>query len=153
LLKNNVVSDSCSNKQHALKTMDQKTVQKIKSDQQDSVLEELLREKAAVLTRASWAVEEVLEKMKRIEGEIEIITSLIHALDSKNDHSVALRQKKIFYEEINCKIEEFNSIRRKAQLQYYYLIVTREALGLRRHDMVQKIYGVPEKKKKMQAVC
>ena len=117
------------------------------------MLEELLREKAAVLTRASWAVEEVLEKMKRIEGEIEIITSLIHALDSKNDHSVALRQKKIFYEEINCKIEEFNSIRRKAQLQYYYLIVTREALGLRRHEMVQKIYGVPEKKKKMQAVC
>jgi len=36
------------------------------------VLEELLREKAAVLTRAGWAVEEVLEKMKRIEGEIEI---------------------------------------------------------------------------------
>mgnify|MGYP006943676909 FL=1 len=117
------------------------------------MLEELLREKAAVLTRASWAVEEILEKMKRIEGEIEIITSLIKALDHKNDHSVALRQKRIFCEEINCKIEEFNSIRQKAELQYYYLIVTREALGLRRHEMVQKIYRVPEKKKKMQAAC
>lgn len=130
--------------------MDQKTIKKIKSDQQDSVLEELLREKAAVLTRASWAVEEVLEKMKRIESEIEIITSLINALNTEEGHSAVLRQKKIFCEEINGKIEEFNSIREKAQLQYYYLIVTREALGLRRHEMVQKIYRVPEKKKKMQ---
>lgn len=109
-----------------------------------------MREKAAVLTRASWAVEEVLEKMKRIEGEIEIITSLINSLDNEEDHLVSLRQKKKLCEEINCKIETFNSIRRKAELQYYYLIVTREALGLRRHEMVQKIYRVPEKKKKMQ---
>ncbi|MFA5323689.1 MAG: hypothetical protein WC373_13540 [Smithella sp.] len=130
--------------------MDQKTVQKIKNDQQDGVLEELLREKAAVLTRASWAVEEVLEKMKCIEGEIEIITSLINSLDSEEDRSRSLRRKKTFCEEINCKIEEFNAIRQKAQLQYYYLIVTREALGLRRHEMVQTIYRVPEKKKKMQ---
>lgn len=128
--------------------MDQKTVQKIKSDQQDSVLEELLREKAAVLTRASWAVEEVLEKMKRIEGEIEIITSLMNSLGKEEGHAVALRREKKFCEEINCKIEEFNAAREKAKLQYYYLIVTREALGLRRHQMVQKIYHVPDKKKR-----
>jgi hypothetical protein len=131
--------------------MDQKTIQKIKSDQQDSVLEELLREKAAVLTRAGWAVEEVLEKMKRIEGEIEIKSSLMKSMDHETDRAVLSRRKKIFCEEINCKIDEYNTIREKAELQYYYLIVTREALGLRRHQMVQKIYHVPEKKKKIQA--
>jgi hypothetical protein len=131
--------------------MDQKTIQKIKSDQQDSVLEELLREKAAVLTRAGWAVEEVLEKMKRIEGEIEIKSSLMKSMDHETDRAVLSRRKKIFCEEINCKIDEYNTIREKAELQYYYLIVTREALGLRRHQMVQKIYHVPEKKKNIQA--
>ena len=128
--------------------MDQKTIQKIKSDQQDSVLEELLREKAAVLTRAGWAVEEVLEKMKRIEGEIEIKSSLMKSMDHETDRAVLSRRKKIFCEEINCKIDEYNTIREKAELQYYYLIVTREALGLRRHEMIQEIYRIPGKKKK-----
>ena len=114
------------------------------------MLEELLREKAAVLTRAGWAVEEVLEKMKRIEGEIEIKSSLMKSMDHETDRAVLSRRKKIFCEEINCKIDEYNTIREKAELQYYYLIVTREALGLRRHHMVQKIYHVPDKKKKIQ---
>jgi hypothetical protein len=130
--------------------MDQKTIQKIKHDQQDHLLEELLREKAAVLTRASWAVEEVLEKMTRLEGEIEIKTSLLNALEDEVDREDFLRQKKIFCEEINGLIEAYNAFREKAQLQYYYLIVTREALGLRRHEMVEKIYRVPEKKNKRQ---
>jgi hypothetical protein len=30
--------------------------------------------------------------------------------------------------------------------------VTREALGLRRHETVQRLYRVPPKKKKMQAI-
>ena len=64
------------------------------------------------------------------------------------DRAVLSRQKKLFCEEINCKIDEFNAIRQKAQLQYYYLIVTREALGLRRHEMVQKIYTYSRQEKK-----
>lgn len=130
--------------------MNQKTIQKIKKDQQDNLLEELLREKASVLTRASWAVEEVLEKLTHIEGEIEIKKTLLNSRESTGDSSDVLRRKKIFCEEINCKIDEFNTIRQKAQLQYYYLIVTREALGLRRHEMVQKMYRIPDKKKKIE---
>ena len=131
--------------------MDQKTVQKIKKEHQDHLLDELLREKAAVLTRASWAVEDVLEKMKRIETEIEITLSLIETLDKEHDEndSEVSRRKKMLSEEINGKIDEFNSIRQQAQLQYYYLIVTREALGLRRHEMVQKLYRIPDKKPKI----
>jgi len=114
------------------------------------LLEELLREKAAVLTRASWAVEEVLEKMKHLEGEIEIKTSLLNALEGEVNWEEFLRQKKIFCEEINGLIDAYNTFREKARLQYYYLIVTREALGLRRHEMVEKIYRVPDRKNKMQ---
>ena len=44
--------------------------QKRKDDQQDNLLEELLREKAAVLSRAGFAVDEAIEKLKKIDREI-----------------------------------------------------------------------------------
>ena len=128
--------------------MDQKTIQKIKSDQQDNILEELRREKAAVLTRASWAVEDVLEKMIRIEGQIESKFSFLASRYGQDNSCASLKQRRMIFEEINSHVEEYNRIRQKAELQFYYLIVTREALGLRRHEMVQKMYRIPEKKKK-----
>lgn len=131
--------------------MDQKTIQKIKGEQQSSLLEELLREKASVLTRASWAVEDVLDKLAGLDGKIEKKMARLNSLQNIDDASALLQQKKKLYEEINCHIDEYNSFCRKAHLQYYYLIVTREALGLRRHEMVQKIYRIPEKKKRIKA--
>ena len=58
------------------------------------------------------------------------------------------RKKQLICEEINFNIDKFNAIHQKAELQYYYLIVTREALGLRRHETIREIYRIPEKKKK-----
>ena len=128
--------------------MDQKTIQKIRGDQQDNILEELRREKAAVLSRASWAVEDVLEKMVRIEGQIESKFSYLSSRSDDDDGCASLKQRRKIFEEINRHVEEYNRIRQKAELQFYYLIVTREALGLRRHEMVQKMYRIPDKKKK-----
>ncbi len=130
--------------------MNQKTIQKIKKEHQDNILEELRREKAAVLTRASWAVEEVIEKMEQIDSEIQLKLSCLKAINGHHDSSELLRRRRLTCEEINRHIEEFNCFRQKAQLKYYYLIVTREALGLRRHEMVQKIYRIPNKKKKVE---
>lgn len=126
--------------------------QKIKNDRQDNLLEELLREKAAVLTRASWAVEEVIEKLMKIERGIEEKKSLLNFSDGDKDSLEISRYKQLICEEINLSIEKFNAVHKKAQTQYYYLIVTREALGLRRHEMVQKIYRIPDKKKKYELI-
>ena len=126
--------------------------QKRKNDQQDNLLEELLREKAAVLTRASWAVEEVIEKLMKIERGIEEKKSLLNFSDGDKDSLEISRYKQLICEEINLSIEKFNAVHKKAQTQYYYLIVTREALGLRRHEMVQKIYRIPDKKKKYELI-
>lgn len=131
--------------------MNQKTIQKIKKNQQDNLLEELLREKAAVLTRAGMAVEEVIEKLMGIEREIETKISLLDSINCHKDNSKLAHRKRLICEEINYDVNKFNSIRRKAQLQYYYLIVTREALGLRRHEMVQKMYKIPDRKEKIRA--
>jgi Zn-dependent oligopeptidase len=122
--------------------------QKRKNDQQDNLLEELLREKAAVLSRAGYAVDDAIEQLMRIDREIEAKISLLNSLNCNDLAPEVLRKKQLIYEEINLFIEKFNALHQKAHLQYYYLIVTREALGLRRHEMIQNIYRIPEKKKK-----
>ena len=123
--------------------------QKRKNDQQDNLIEELLREKAAVLSRAGMAVDEVIEQLKRKDQEIEAKLSLLNTFISNKHTSEILQKKQIVCEEINLSIDQFNSLRKKAELQYYYLIVTREALGLRRHEMIQAIYRIPDKKIKI----
>jgi hypothetical protein len=123
--------------------------QKRKNDQQDNLLEELLREKAAVLSRAGMAVDEVIEQLMRIDKEIEVKISLLNTFYWNNYASEMLQKKQMVCEEINLSIDQFNAIRQKAELQYYYLIVTREALGLRRHEMIQDIYRIPAKKEKI----
>jgi hypothetical protein len=86
------------------------------------------------------------------DREIDVKISLLKTF-SRNEHvSKILQKKQLICEEINLSIEQFNAIRQKAQLQYYYLIVTREALGLRRHEMIQEIYRIPAKKEKIQAI-
>ncbi|KQC08539.1 MAG: hypothetical protein APR62_04595 [Smithella sp. SDB] len=126
--------------------------QKRKNDQQDNLLEELLREKAAVLSRAGMAVDDVIRQLSRVDREIEAKISLLKNF-SENCHSPeTLKKKRSIHEEINLSIEHFNALRQKAQLQYYYLIVTREALGLRRHEMIQEIYRIPGKKDRIKAI-
>jgi hypothetical protein len=125
--------------------------QKRKNDQQDNLLEELLREKAAVLSRAGMAVDEAIEQLMRKDQEIEAKLSLLNTFIRNKHTSEMLQEKQMVCEEINLSIDQFNTIRQKAQLQYYYLIVTREALGLRRHEMIQEFYRIPAKKEKIQA--
>ena len=124
-------------------------LQKTKNDQQDTLLEELLREKAAVLSRAGMAVDEALQQLTRKDQEIEAKLSLLNTCIWNKHTSEMMQNKQRVFEEINLSIDQFNSIRQKAQLQYYYLIVTREALGLRRHEMIQDIYRIPDKKEKI----
>ena len=122
--------------------------EKRKNDQQDNLIEELLREKAAVLSRAGFAVDEVIEQLKKIDGEIKEKISLLDSCDRDDYSSETTRRKQLICEEINFNIDKFNALHKKAELQYYYLIVTREALGLRKHEMIREIYRIPEKKKK-----
>ena len=128
------------------------TLQKRKNDQHDNLLEELLREKAAVLSRAGMAVDDAIEQLMRIDREIEVKISILTFLNCNDHASEVLQKKQLICEEINLSVDHFNAIRQKAQLQYYYLIVTREALGLRRHEMIQDIYRIPEKKEKIQVI-
>jgi len=115
---------------------------------QENLCEELLRERAAVLARAGFAVEDALAKLKRLDRRFGEMMDRWQSLET----DVHPLERQSVFEEINEMIDRFNAARQKAEIQYYYLIVTREALGLRRHETVQKFYQIPPKKKKMQAL-
>jgi hypothetical protein len=128
------------------------TLQTRKENQHENLCEELLRERAAVLSRAGIAVGDAIDRLMRIEQEIETKISLLKSYSTKvHDHEI-LDKQKLLLQEINFNIVQFNDLCRNAQLKYYYLIVTREALGLRRHEMIKEIYRIPLIKEKIQAI-
>jgi len=68
-LKIKRLNDRCPESIHGKDFVMQVSVRK--QNQQDSLCEELLRERAAVLSRAGFAVEDALEKFVKIDQQIE----------------------------------------------------------------------------------
>jgi hypothetical protein len=118
-----------------------------KEDNHDSLCEELLRERALVLSRAGYAVEVAITELAKLDQEI--ITKNLQ-LKSWQQCPENLQEQQALIENINRDIDHFNAVYETAQQKYYCLIVTREALGLRRHDFINEIYMIPAKKKKIQ---
>lgn len=123
-----------------------------KNEHHDNICEELLRERAAVLSRAGMAVSDAIEHLERLDREVEGKISFLEFSSRGENIQNAEQNIQAICEKINLIIEQFNAACRKAQLQYYYLIVTREALGLRRHDRIREIYRIPDEKKKIKVI-
>lgn len=123
-----------------------------RENQHETLCEDLLRERAAVLARAGFAVEDALEKLVKIDRQLEEKLRDWRLRQDDPAGKEDLQKPQSVIDDVNEIIDQFNAACQKAEIQYYYLIVTREALGLRRHETVQKLYQVPPKKKKMQAI-
>jgi hypothetical protein len=126
-------------------------LQSRKQESHDTLCEELLRERAAVLSRAGMAVEDAIAGLAKLDQEIQLKIEQLKSLKIDSRIAVNLHEQQRLRAEINTCIDQFNAVRKTAQLKYYYLIVTREALGLLRHDRIPEIYAIPVKKKKIQA--
>lgn len=98
--------------------------------------EELLKERAEVLGRAGEALATALSDLDKIGRSIS--ESIRKAGEYPGSETLT---------EINAEIRQYNRAREYAQLRYYYLIVTREAMGFRRHKAVEEVYKIPPKKK------
>ena len=122
-----------------------------REDSVDILREEFLQERAAVLGRAGMAVEDVIAELAKLEQEIQIKKEQLQSLQLDEECHYIPNEQQLLIEEINIDIEQFNVVIEKAKIKYYYLIVTREAMGLRRHKMIQEMYVIPKKKKKIQA--
>jgi hypothetical protein len=122
---------------------------------EDLLREEFFRERAVVLGRSGESVQKALEKLKVAEILISELYERLHALTDQGGLKGTKRRdltamKKQAVDEINEQIRQYNRMREHAKLRYYYLIVTREAMGFRRHSWVEKTYPIPPKKKYFQ---
>ena len=120
-------------------------------DAENILREEMLQERAAVLGRAGEKLNAALEKMRLIdrfiEERIQHFTALAENGKGKDDHNEFVSLRKKIVKEINGEISKYNHAREYAKLRYYYLIVTREAMGMRRHHWVEEIYRIPPRRK------
>jgi len=116
--------------------------------------EELLQERAAVLGRAGDSVSSALETLRRIEVGLERSLGRLEDIDRRLSRDIDAgglgRLRRQVLTEINREIGKYNRAREQALLRHYYLIVTREAMGLRRHHWVEQHYRVPPRKRPLQ---
>jgi hypothetical protein len=115
----------------------------VKKTTEDVLQEELLKERAEVLRRAGERLSEAIEKVNQIGQAIE---NLKGSLKGGDMYRISGINGEII-DEINREIKSYNAAREHAKLRYYYMIVTREALGMRRHKWVDEVYKIPPKKK------
>jgi len=115
--------------------------------------EEFLKERAVVLGRTGESVAKAIVNLQRMAHNIEknhqYIKSLEDRLDGAPNHDDVRKEKEKVLKDINKMILQYNRLWDHAQLRYYYLIVTREAMGLRSHHRVEEIYRIPPKKKQL----
>jgi len=118
----------------------------------DEILrEEFLKERAVVLGRTGESVAKAVVKLQRmaqvIEDNHQYMRSIEDRLCGDPNHGDLKKAKEKALKDINKMILQYNRLWDHAQLRYYYLIVTREAMGLRSHHRVEEIYRIPPKKK------
>ena len=119
-------------------------------DPENILREEMLKERAEVLGRAGERLATSIEKMSIIEQGIDERLQHFRLGVKKcekrgGDNEIASLKQDILGE-INREIGKFNRAREYAKLRYYYLIVTREAMGMRRHHWVDEWYRIPPRK-------
>jgi hypothetical protein len=128
---------------------------------QDLLRDEMLRERASTLARAGERLADALEKLQRMESEIaagmavcrEKAGMAARHLNEASDGSATRRTgaeegegRQRFLHELNGKIRSYNKQRENVRTRYYYLIVTREALGMIHHQRLEEYYRIPPKK-------
>ena len=115
--------------------------------------EEFWRERAAVLGRAGEGVAKALDRLRVIERGIGHRLDALLRFECEGDalHASAeeAETRKRMICEINREIDRFNLAREAAKEKFYWLIVTREAMGMRRHSWVEAAYRIPARRSRL----
>ncbi len=106
-----------------------------------------------VLVRAGENLADAWDKLEKIGREIEVNMTSRSREDrgggsAASDEAYKDRQRLMCT--LNEKIRAYNDQRERVRTCYYYLIVTREALGLIHHQRLEEIYRMPPKKRFLQ---
>ncbi|HHO77395.1 MAG TPA: hypothetical protein ENN05_13340 [Deltaproteobacteria bacterium] len=96
-------------------------------DSVDKTQQEIIEEMAKALGNTGDKLESVLNRLKKIERELESINDI---------------------NEYNAMIDSFNTLRKQAISRREMLMIHREALGAFKHTYVERYYPIPNKKDK-----
>ncbi|HOO91770.1 MAG TPA: hypothetical protein PLA74_13180 [Syntrophales bacterium] len=109
----------------------------------EKTLEEIFRERADVLYRTGEALSDALRKLNVIEKNIDRNLDKLNRFNGMEEPDDIEKLS----DRIDREISRYNKAREYAALRYHYLIITREAMGFRRHTWVEEIYRIPPKRK------
>jgi hypothetical protein len=121
-----------------------------KKNVQDVLQDEIFRERVTVLARAGEQLTEALKALEKLEGEIAAGINALPCVAGKGGSFVpqaADDDRRRLIDELNGKIVRYNRQRERVRTRYYYLIVTREALGIIHHQRLEEIYRIPPPKR------
>ena len=85
-------------------------LQSKKEESHDTLCEELLRERAAVLSRAGNAVEDALAELTRVDDEIRIKNLYLKSFKRRKHKPDYRQNQQVLIDEINMSIDQFNDI-------------------------------------------
>ena len=130
-----------------------------KRSTQEILQEEMLRERAAVLARAGERLSQAMEKLHTLERDIEAAMTAEQAGEVVNEagwsgasktesvQAGGTEDRRGFLQRLNAKIHAYNLQREQVRIRYYYLSVTREAMGMIHHQRLEEMYRIPPKKR------
>jgi hypothetical protein len=120
-----------------------------KKNVQDILQDEIFRERVTVLARAGEQLADALKALEKMECEIAAGTTALTRMVGKGGSFVsqAAADRRRLIDELNGKIALYNRQREQVRTRYYYLIVTREALGIIHHQRLEEIYRIPPPKR------
>jgi hypothetical protein len=95
---------------------------------------EMLGEMAATLGRAGEKVEGALSRVEELGREADAL-------------AVAARAGSADASSVRQKLEAFNAAIDRAETCIWELVVLREALGIRRHETIPRVYPVPRRRR------
>lgn len=103
---------------------------------------EIQRERAEALGRAGERLEQVLTELAELRGTIRALCQkLADAPPARNS----------LVQNVRILVQEHNGLRDKAVTYHRYLIIQREAVGLRDHRDVDRLYRIPDPLEKPRA--
>jgi hypothetical protein len=108
---------------------------KLASKSLENTETEIRREKAEALGRTGERLEHILEELARLQGELlgrAAVLGSSFGVTSGQDSS-----------ELRAKVKKYAGLREQARQLRYYLVIQREAIGLRRHEDVDRQYPLP----------
>lgn len=110
-----------------------------RGDTLHAVESEIALEKASALGRAGLRLEEALEALKKAQESLDRIERRLHQREGSAEQAGQLREAH------SRLIIDVGVLRKRVYLAHQFLIIQREAAGMRNHADVERYYGIAEK--------